>query len=108
VEIAATSASYDLHDKLNVYRRNGVQEYIVWQVLDQRLSWFVLEEGEYVPLSSDADGIICSRIFPGLRLAVTALLAGDLVTVLAELKRGTETDAHIAFVERLAQRAQKD
>jgi Uma2 family endonuclease len=108
VEIAATSASYDLHDKLNVYRRNGVQEYIVWQVLDQRLSWFVLEEGEYVPLSSDADGIICSRIFPGLRLAVTALLAGDLVTVLAELKRGTETDAHIAFVERLSQKAQKD
>lgn len=108
VEITATSASYDLHDKLNVYRRNGVQEYIVWQVLDQRLSWFVLEEGKYVPLSSDADGIICSRIFPGLRLAVRALLADDLVTVLAELKQGTETDAHIAFVERLAQRAQKD
>jgi Uma2 family endonuclease len=29
VEIAASSASYDLHDKLRVYRRNGVQEYIV-------------------------------------------------------------------------------
>jgi Uma2 family endonuclease len=107
VEIAATSASYDLHDKLNVYRRNGVPEYIVWQVLDQRLSWFVLDEGEYVLLSSDADGIICSRIFPGLRLAVTALLAGDLATVLAELKRGIETEEHAAFVERLAQRAQK-
>jgi Uma2 family endonuclease len=107
VEIAATSASYDLHDKLNVYRRNRVQEYIVWQVLDQCLSWFVLEEGKYVPLSPDADGIVCSQIFPGLRLAVTALLAGDLVTVLAESKQGTETEEHAAFVERLSQ-VQKD
>lgn len=29
VEVASSSASYDLHDKLQVYRRNGVQEYIV-------------------------------------------------------------------------------
>ena len=107
-EISATSASYDLHDKLKVYRRNGVQEYIVWQVLEQRLSWFVLDEGEYVPLSPNADGVICSRIFPGLRLAVTALLASDMATVLAELRQGAETEEHAAFVERLSQKAQKD
>jgi Uma2 family endonuclease len=29
VEIASSSASYDLHEKLRVYRRNGVQEYVV-------------------------------------------------------------------------------
>ncbi len=29
VEIAASSASLDLHEKLNVYRRNQVQEYLV-------------------------------------------------------------------------------
>jgi Uma2 family endonuclease len=29
VEIAASSASYDLHEKLRVYRRTGVQEYVV-------------------------------------------------------------------------------
>src|SRR5689334_16684531 len=33
-EIAASSASYDMHTKLNVYRRNGVLEYLVWRVLD--------------------------------------------------------------------------
>lgn len=31
VEIAASSASYNLHYKKEAYRRNGVQEYIVWQ-----------------------------------------------------------------------------
>ena len=31
VEIAASTASYDLHDKKNVYRRSGVKEYLVWR-----------------------------------------------------------------------------
>lgn len=34
-EVAASSAAYDLHDKKRAYRRNGVQEYLVWQVLEQ-------------------------------------------------------------------------
>ncbi|MGB3239101.1 MAG: Uma2 family endonuclease, partial [Geitlerinemataceae cyanobacterium] len=28
VEVAASSAAYDLHDKKRVYRRNGVREYL--------------------------------------------------------------------------------
>ncbi len=103
VEIAASSASYDLYDKLKVYRRNRVQEYIVWQVYDRRLDWFRWHEGKYLPLSPDAEGVIRSRVFPGLHLAVTALLTGDLATVLAELRRGLETAEHTAFVERLSQ-----
>ncbi len=31
VEIAASTVSYDLHEKLNAYRRNGVKEYVVWR-----------------------------------------------------------------------------
>ena len=33
-EVAASSASIDLHAKRNAYRRNGVQEYIVWRTID--------------------------------------------------------------------------
>ena len=36
VEVAASSVSYDLHAKLNAYRRNGVREYVVWRVLDRQ------------------------------------------------------------------------
>jgi Uma2 family endonuclease len=39
-EIAASSAAYDVHDKLRVYRRNQVQEYLVWQVHEHRLDWW--------------------------------------------------------------------
>ena len=102
VEIAASSASYDLHDKLRVYRRSGVQEYLVWQVNDRRLDWFYLHEGQYVPLPADSQGVVRSRVFPGLQLAVPALLAGDLATVLAVLQQGCQRAEHAAFVERLA------
>ncbi|KAB8317949.1 Uma2 family endonuclease [Tolypothrix campylonemoides VB511288] len=101
VEIAASSASYDLKDKLNAYRRNGVQEYIVWQIYENRLDWFKLEEGRYISLEPDADGVIRSGVFPGLWLAVPALREGNLAVVLAVLQQGLETPEHQAFVERL-------
>lgn len=101
VEIAASSASYDLNAKLNVYRRNGVQEYIVWQMYDNQLCWFALQEGQYDLLEADAAGTIRSQVFPGLWLSVTALLEGDLATVLAELQKGLATAEHQAFVVRL-------
>ena len=85
VEIAASSASYDLHDKNEAYRRAGVPEYIVWRTLDGQIDWFRLRSGEYVRVEPDADGIIESEVFPGLRLAVDKMLANDVAGVLAAI-----------------------
>ena len=82
VEVAASSVSRDLYNKKNVYRRNGVREYIVWRVRDGELDWFELTEGQYVRRDPAADGIIESAQFPGLRLPVQALIDGDLKAVL--------------------------
>jgi Uma2 family endonuclease len=102
VEIAASSASYDLHDKKEVYAQHGVQEYVVWRTVDRAIDWFRLENGQYVKVEPDEEGIIESRVFPGLRLATMALLAGDLSRVLAELQKGLDSDEHKAFVQKLA------
>ena len=101
VEIAASSVAIDLHAKKQAYRRNGVQEYIVWQVLDQKISWFYLEEGEYLDLTADDNGILHSRVFPGLWLAVTELLAGNMQRVLAVLQQGMQSSEHSEFVQNL-------
>jgi len=101
VEIAASSASYDLHDKLRVYRRNGIQEYIVWRTYSQQIDWFYLEDGEYKPQAPDATGILRSQQFPGLWLAVSALLMGNLAVVLHTLQQGIGTTEHQTFVETL-------
>jgi len=104
VEVAASSATIDLRDKMRVYRRHGVPEYVVWQVYDKRLDWFKLSEDDYVPLAPDESGMIRSQVFPGLVLAVAALLDGDLAKVLAGLQQGLETAEHAAFVGRLAEK----
>ncbi|MGB6166015.1 MAG: Uma2 family endonuclease [Geitlerinemataceae cyanobacterium] len=100
-EIAASSASYDLGDKLNAYRRNGVREYIVWQSYENKIDWFRLQEGRYVALEPDEEGIIRSEVFPGLWLSVAALRGGNLAEVLAVLQRGLQTPEHQVFVESL-------
>lgn len=101
VEIAASSASYDLHAKLNVYRRNGVKEYIAWRTLDRALDYFLLREGQYLPMPLGADGSYRSEVFPGFWLAPAALLAGDLLAVQAALQQGLSSPDHAEFVEKL-------
>ena len=103
VEIAASSAAIDLGDKKRAYRRNGIPEYIVWQVFDRKVDWFYLQEGEYLSLPVDADGTIRSRVFPGLWLAVEDLLSGNMVRVLAVLQSGLAAAEHDAFRQQLSQ-----
>ncbi|OAB62964.1 hypothetical protein AY599_14260 [Leptolyngbya valderiana BDU 20041] len=102
VEVAASSAAIDLHDKKRAYRRNGVKEYIVWRTLEGQLDWFRLEADEYVPQYPDSQGILRSEVFPGLWLAVSPLLSGELATVLSMLQQGLNSSEHRDFVQELA------
>lgn len=86
VEVAASSVSYDLYEKKEAYRRNGVREYIVWRVLDDAIDWFRLQNGAYVLIQPDTDGVIESTSFRGLRLHVASVLEGNLDAVLAALR----------------------
>ena len=81
VEVSYSSVSRDLHSKKDAYRLNGVPEYIVWRVRDRAIDWFRLEGGWYAELQRDAAGVVHSLVFPGLRLNVDAMLAGDLAAV---------------------------
>jgi Uma2 family endonuclease len=103
-EVAASSASIDLGDKKRAYRRNGVQEYIVWQVFDRKIDWFRLENDDYVSLLTNEQDIIRSEVFPSLWLDPSALLNGDMQEVLAVLQQGIRAEEHQRFVQRLGQR----
>jgi Uma2 family endonuclease len=101
VEIAASSAAYDLHVKHRVYARSGVQEYLAVQMYEQRVDWFVLREGVYETLTPDEDGVLRSEVFPGLWLQPAALWSGDLVAMLEVLQEGLASPEHAAFLTRL-------
>ena len=102
VEIAASSVAYDLYDKKRAYRRNGVQEYLVWRVYDCAFDWFSLEAGEYIKLKPDSNGIIRSQIFSGLWLATSQLLSGEMKELLSILQQGLNSASHQEFCQRLA------
>lgn len=107
VEVAASSASYDLHDKRRVYARNGVQEYLVVQMYEKRLDWFILREGVYELLEPDENDLLHSETFSGLRLDSAAFWAGDLAKMLTALQRGLDSPEHKAFVDRLKEHREK-
>ena len=99
VEIVASSSAYDLHQKKGAYRRNGVREYVAWITGENRLVWWELTEGEYQEIAPDADGLVKSRVFPGLWLDASALLHGDIKAVLISLRRGIDSPEHRAFAQ---------
>ena len=101
VEIAASSAAYDLYDKKQAYQRNGVQEYLVWQVFEQKLDWFQLQNGKYILLQPDENGVIKSLVFPGLWLAVNELLSGNMTTVLTVLQAGLNSHEYADFIKKI-------
>jgi Uma2 family endonuclease len=101
-EVAASSAAIDTGDKKHAYRRNGIQEYLVWQVFDQKIDWYQLVEGDYQLIEADENGVLRSQVFPGLWLDVAAMLRGDMTSVLRVLQQGLVSEAHHRFLAQLS------
>ncbi len=82
MEISSSSASRDLHMKMEAYERAGVREYVVWNVRDGEVLWFEHEGGSFERRTPDAHGLIESRGFPGLRLLADELVAENMKAVI--------------------------
>ena len=83
-EVAASSATVDLHSKKEAYRRNGIGEYIVWLTQENKVRWLTLVEDHFEERELES-GNVESTQFPGLILDVAALLAFDKVKLIAAL-----------------------
>jgi Uma2 family endonuclease len=104
VETCWSSAAIDLHQKLELYERAGVPEYVVVIVKKKQLRWHRLARGKYERIRPDAEGVYRSRVFPGLWLDSKALFKGDITQVLAKLHEGIASEEHRRFVQKLAAR----
>lgn len=91
IEIASSSAAYDLHDKKDLYCCFGVREYLVWVVSEQAFYWYHLEQGSYIQQQPDREGVLRSQEFAGLWLNLPALLQGDMKRVMLTLQQGLAT-----------------
>lgn len=100
-EISTSSVSYDSGPKFRIYERHGVQEYLIWRVQDKVIEVHALQEGHYRLLPPDTDGVIHSKVFPGLRIDTKALLSGDSSQALKTLHAGLATTEHQRFLKHL-------
>lgn len=106
VEICKSSAAYDLHEKLELYRAAKVQEYLAFLVFEREVQWRRLtKRGDYKLQPADADGIHRSKVFPGLWLDGAALFELRRAQVFKTLKKGLASTEHRQFVQRLAKRS---
>jgi hypothetical protein len=105
VEVTRSTRARDFGPKLRLYRAAGVLEYITVVLQKPHVAWRQLVEGDYVTLAPDPDGLLRSRVFPGLWLDPAALLRRDARRVLDVLKQGLASPEHRRFVEELASRA---
>jgi Uma2 family endonuclease len=99
-EIANSSRSIDLHAKLEDYTRYGVLEYLVFDVQSSRLRWFDLPARQ--ELTIDPDGVLRSRVFPGLWIDTAGLVSKDHAKLMATLAAGLARSEHRDFLQRLA------
>ncbi|MDX1981121.1 MAG: Uma2 family endonuclease [Bryobacteraceae bacterium] len=104
VEVAVSTPGYDLGAKLALYQRAGVREYITVALEARRVIWRERAGDSFSPVPPDPDGILRSRVFPGLWLDPEAALADDGARALAVLRRGIESEEHTAFQSQLNSR----
>ena len=100
--VCASSAAYDLHQKLDLYESAGVQEYLTVLVYDKEIRWHVLENGKYQILPPSADGISALAGLPGTLAGWCRVFPGRYAGVLDVLQKGIESSEHAAFVQSLA------
>ncbi len=99
-EVTHSSRSADLHSKKDDYTSYGVLEYLVICLKERQVRWFDLK-GRH-EFSVDADGVIRSRVFPGLWIDTGALFQKDSKKLQAALEKGMATPEYAAFAKRLA------
>ena len=103
-EISGSTEAHDLGVKKDLYLRAGVQEYLNWSVLDERIVLFRWDAGRYVELELEADGILKSYTLKGLWFDPEAMIRGDKMRVMEVLNRGVASPEHQAFVQELKDR----
>ncbi|MBI3210653.1 MAG: Uma2 family endonuclease [Candidatus Solibacter usitatus] len=101
VEISGSSISRDLGIKLNLYRASGVREYLTVQLQPREILWRQLARGRYREIKPDDDGLLRSRIFPGLWLDPAAVW-NPKRSIRAAVEKGIKSPEHATFVRRLA------
>lgn len=103
-EACWSSAAYDLNEKMDLYRRAGVREYVTLLIEENEIRFFRLEKKRFARVKLPRDGVFRSQQFPGLWMHTQSLLSDDIRSALVALNEGLATPEHAAFAAKLLSR----
>lgn len=106
VEVSGSTTSRDLGIKLELYRSQGVREYLSIVLYPKQVLWRRLVRGNYQDIEPGEDGLIRSRVFPGLWLDPAAIW-DPRKSLRAALELGLQSPEHAAFARKLAAKRRK-
>ena len=106
-EVAYSTANIDLHAKRLDYESAGVKEYVVVLVGSRQVFWFTRGRKGFAEHKPGEDGILRSKVFPGLWLDPAAVFDLNGRRILAVLRQGLASLEHAAFVAKLEARFAK-
>jgi Uma2 family endonuclease len=101
IEISRSSRYYDLGEKKADYEREGVLEYVVFELDPDRVHWFIRRGDHFEELPPGPDGIYRSEVFPGLWLDPEAFYAQDIDRLVEVVEQGLTTPEHADILARL-------
>jgi Uma2 family endonuclease len=100
VEISGSSTSRDLGVKLDSYRRAGVREYLTVLLNPKQIIWRQLVRNRYKEVTASADGLLKSRVFPGLWLDPAAVWDANR-SLRPAVEFGLQSPEHALFLHTL-------
>ena len=106
-EVAHSSASIDLGDKLKLYEAAGTREYLVALVREKKLRWFMRSKSGLVEQQPGSQGVLKSVAFPGLWLSAPRFFRPVVRHWIQLLNEGLASPEHAAFVAELKARRAK-
>lgn len=104
VEISNTTATIDLNAKMRDYERYGVREYLVVIMREREVRWFARRKDRFAPMKPDADGVLRSKVFPGLWLDTAGVFDRGARRLLVTLRKGLASPEHTKFVAKLSKK----
>jgi Uma2 family endonuclease len=104
IEVSNSTVGIDLNAKLRDYERYGVREYLVVAMRQREVHWFVRRKDRFAAMKLPADGVLKSKIFPGLWLLVDGAFDETATRLLATLRKGLASAEHAKFAAKLAKK----
>ncbi len=97
IEIAASSASYDLYEKKDLYERLGVREYLVWRTEERAIDVFEMRGNSFQRVDLRPEDQWKSRVFAGLVIDLPAIVKLDYETAYRTLESSIALPEHQEF-----------